>query len=190
MPNLPENVLQSSKPPPSRGRPKARDDRAADPRMASRAKEENPFLLDDEEYLPKVPDTKDWHYFWMRSNLGDRADGKNIIRKLRSKFQYEIVKPSDVPEFMPNAVSRQDLGGDCIQFNDVVLTRCPQIRYRQYLEAQQIRTHQNTRQTGREVRERLSERFREGQYEVDDSTKRVMEEISDRPYETEDEFRP
>lgn len=190
-PDLPTVVIPSAqaprRPP---GRPRTRDDRSGDPRMATAAKEANPFLIEDEEYLPYVPDTKDWHYKWMRGNLGDKADGRNIIRQMRSKFQYEIVKPSDVPEFMPNAVSRKDLGGECIQFNDVVLVRCPMKRYLQYMEAVDIRTNQNQRATAQAVREKLGGKFSEQDFDVTDSEKRVMESITKAEYEPADEFAP
>lgn len=182
-------VLKSSQPPRKPPRAKQRDEIADDPRLVSAMEEENPFMIEDEEFLPRVPDSRDWHYFWMRANRGDKADGQNIIRKMRSKFQYEIVKPSDLPEFMPNKATRPDIGADVIQFNDVVLVRCPQIRYQQYLEANAARArHQKGAGTQR-AREKLGQHFDDRPGGYVDKERRVMESIAGGS-DDRDEFRP
>lgn len=183
-----EHILHSSQPaaPPRAKRSRGRaDDRAADPRLPD---EPNPFLLDDEEYLPKVPDTRDWHYFWMRVQKGDKGDGQNIVRKMRSKWQYEYVRPSEMPDFAPNAGRHEKIDGDVIQFNDVVLVKCPRIRYVQYMQAHQSRVAAMRGQSIREARERFGDHI----YSSDtrDTETRMNDTISAAPGEFGDEFAP
>lgn len=179
-----ETVLRSSRPP-AQGKPQRNrepdprlGDPQSDPRFATSDDEANPFLLDDEEFLPKVPDTKDWHYFWMRVQKGDKPDGQNIVRKMRSKFQYELVRPRDFPEFLPNSGSHERLDGEVIQFNDVVLVRCPMIRYRQYLAAQQTLQARARGETTDDVRRKLGEHYSHA--DARDTVQRVSDTIDAR----------
>lgn len=180
-----EQILHSSQPAKAPAKRARSRDRADDPRLAA---EPNPFEVDDEEILPRVPDTRDWHYFWMRVQKGDKGDGGNIIRKMRSKWQYEYVRPSQMPDFAPNAAKHEKIDGEVIQFNDLVLVRCPMLRYRQFIQAHENRMGAMRGQSTREVRERLGDHFSAA--DSKDTETRMQDTIRGRPDDYGEEFAP
>lgn len=175
-----EQILRSSRPPagPRQKRARTRED---DPRLGA---EPNPFMIDDEESLPRVPDTRDWHFFWMRVQSGDKGDGKNIIRKMRSKWQYEYVRPDEMPDFRPNATKHEKIEGDVIQFNDLVLVKCPRIRYLQFMQAHESRMRSMRGQSTQRVKEEFGEHFyapdsKDTEALMNDSFRAPAEELRD-----------
>lgn len=104
---------------------------------------DNPFLNEEEFVLPHIPDTDDWHYCWIRYRLGKDEDLKNMNRYLTGKLPYEIVTHDTLPQEMKDQYTHLRIPEGTHQgrigIGDVILGRCPQHLYRQYIEATQIR---------------------------------------------------
>lgn len=109
------------------------------------AEEIRDFMREEENQLPYVPDTRDWHYKWTRCQLGDKADGSNLVAHLNGKMGYELVRGKEM--LPPNIilVSLQLKAGDyndCYQYRDSILMRCPMRNYKLARKAAEVRTRQ------------------------------------------------
>lgn len=120
--------------------------------------EENPFLQEDQQGLPYVPDEpdKDIAYCWIRHSLGGQSDAKNILANTTGKLRYEFVKAEDMPHLMPLKAEQAGMGG-LIVYNDVALAKTSYRRREQYKDAIRQRTNQ-TVQTNRD--KVMDERYR------------------------------
>lgn len=103
------------------------------------------FMSEEENLLPKVPDTKDWHYKWTRVQIGGKDDGGNIVANINGKMGYEIVTG---PDMLPPGLNLDSLSlreGDhqgAYQFRDAMLMRCPMRNYKLSM----IASHRRARQ--------------------------------------------
>lgn len=101
------------------------------------------FMQEDENTIPFVPDTPEWHYKWARVRLGDKDDGSNIVANLNGRMGFEVV---DGPDMLPPGTKLQSLSiksGDYqggYQFRDTVLMRCPMRNHKLSIIAASRRT--------------------------------------------------
>lgn len=119
------------------GRP-PRGDRP-DPRQARTVRESEDFgefsEFENHSVLPNVPDTREWHYCWVRVSVQGAADGKNLVKHLNGTVRYEPVPASEMPGLLhfraTNAINGS--GADIIQVDDVVLMRCSRATHEKQL---------------------------------------------------------
>lgn len=85
----------------------------------------NPFLEEDNDVLPKVPEIPGYATLWVRHGLAGTPDAMNIMRHTGGRMPYEYVRPSEVPELATLAerspMYSQEEG--VIRVNDVVLMK-------------------------------------------------------------------
>lgn len=103
--------------------------------------------FDNHSVLPYVPDTRDWHYLWVRVSVQGAVDGKNLSKHLNGTVRYEAVPASEMPGLVHfKASNAAGTNGDVIQVDDVVLMRCSrslhekQLRYYDHVAAQKSAT--------------------------------------------------
>lgn len=103
--------------------------------------------FDNFSTLPFVPDTRDWHYCWVRVSDSHGPDAKNLRKFLYGPVRYEVVPVSEMMELQEfRATHAAGANGEAIQIDDVVLMRCPQPlyqkqqRYYEYVAKMQSRT--------------------------------------------------
>jgi hypothetical protein len=114
--------------------------------------------FDNYSTLPSVPDTRDWHYCWVRVSVNGAPDGKNIGKYMRGPVRYETVPASEFDDLQQFRATHAAGGnGDVIQIDDVVLMRC-----RQDLHQKQKRFYDYRASQQREaLRAETNDRFRE-----------------------------
>lgn len=86
------------------------------------------FMQQDENIMPYVPDTRDWHYKWARKRLGNKDDGANIANNVNGRLGYEIVTGPDMLPAKCDIKSLSIKSGDQMtgyEFSDCILMRCP-----------------------------------------------------------------
>lgn len=132
------------------GNGRSRHSRTAHSRQASRkirgfdVAELAEFIREEENVLPHVPDTEEWHYHWGRDRIGEKDDGSNVHDKLNGRMGYEVVTEDKLPpgfSLKPLQIKAGDhMGG--FRYRDCILLRCPMINYRKWLAAAEYRTRQ------------------------------------------------
>lgn len=133
----------------------------------------NPFLVDDEDILPRIPDDEEFAYKWMRGLLGGEMDGRNYIAHTTGKLAYEIVRPDQMPDLKPLALKHAH-AGPCIQINDCILVRIPKVLRDLYLNAMNTKADQLAGALKAQVEENISDK-RARLVEYEDRAERVRD---------------
>lgn len=87
----------------------------------------NEFLVEEQNILPFIPDTEEFHYHWARVRMLDKDDGSNVHDKLNGRMGYEVVTPDKLPKgfsLAPLSIKGGDYSGG-FQYRDCLLLRCP-----------------------------------------------------------------